>query len=83
MSTAIRWTIDVSEETDQAVREYLADSDQGSDDLSGLVEEAVRWRLLDTTVQRLKARNTDLPAVDLEAAIDAEVAAMRVASRRN
>ena len=82
MSTATRWTIDVSEETDQAVREFLAESGQESESLAGFVEEAVRWRLFDATVQRLKTRNADLPPAELETAIDAELAAVRANRRR-
>lgn len=82
MPTAIRWTLDVSEETDQALRELLAESGQDPQSLAGFVEEAVRWRLLDTTVQRLKARNADLSPTELTAAIDAEVALVRATHRR-
>lgn len=82
MPTETRWTIDVSADTDQAVREFLAESGQDPDSLAGFVEESVRWRLFDADVQRLKARNADLPPADLEAAIDAEVAAARADRRR-
>lgn len=82
MPTAIRWTLDVSVETDQALREFLAESGQGPQSLAGFVEESVRWRLFDTTVQRLKTRNADLPPDALTAIIDAEVAAVRANHRR-
>lgn len=82
MPTATRWTLDVSEETDLALREFLAESGQGPQGLAGFVEESVRWRLFDSTVQRLKVRNADLPADDLTAIIDAEVAAVRANQRR-
>lgn len=83
MSAAIRWTIDVSEETDRAVRQFLAESGEPTEALAGFVEDAVRGRLLDATVQCLNARNADLTPAELEAVIDAEVAAVRASRRCN
>jgi hypothetical protein len=81
MSDAVRWTIKVSRETDLALRSYLGAQGMKKGDLSRFVEEAVRWRVLDRTVQRLKDRNQDLPAVELEALIDEAVAEVRRADR--
>ena len=81
MSDAVRWTIKVSRETDLVLRSYLGAQGMKKGDLSRFVEEAVRWRVLDRTVQRLKDRNQDLPAEELEALIDEAVAEVRRAAR--
>jgi predicted HD phosphohydrolase len=39
-------------------------------DLSRYVEEAVRWRVFDQTVQAIKERNRDLAPEELDAAIE-------------
>ena len=48
-------------------------------DLSKFVEDAVRWRMLDRTVQAVKDRNQDIPAEMLEALIDEAVRDVRAA----
>jgi len=81
MSDAVRWTIKVSRETDLSLRSYLGAQGMKKGDLSRFVEEAVRWRVLDRTVQRLKDRNQDLPPEELEALIDEAVAEVRKGAR--
>ena len=81
MSDAVRWTIKVSRETDLSLRSYLGAQGMKKGDLSRFVEEAVRWRVLDRTVQRLKDRNQDLPPEELEALIDRAVAEVRKRAR--
>ena len=49
-------------------------------DLSKFVEDAVRWRMLDRTVQVVKDRNQDMPAEMLEAMIDEAVREVRAAA---
>jgi len=49
-------------------------------DLSKFVEDAVRWRMLDSTVQGIKERNQDISADLLEAMIDEAVREVRGAS---
>ena len=49
-------------------------------DLSKFVEDAVRWRMLDRTVQAVKDRNQDLPSETLEAMIDEAVCEVRAAN---
>ena len=81
MSDAVRWTIKVSRETDLSLRSYLGAQGMKKGDLSRFVEEAVRWRVLDRTVQRLKDRNQDLPPEELEVLIDEAVAEVRKGAR--
>jgi len=83
MEDTVRWTVKVSRETDTALRSYLARQGTKKGDLSKFVEEAVRWRVLDRVVSEVKARNADVPARKIQAAIDevlAEVRAERFAA---
>ena len=52
-----RWNLSISEETDRAVRTFLARTGGKKGDLSRFVDEAVRRRVLDLTVRRVKDRN--------------------------
>jgi Ribbon-helix-helix domain len=81
MSSSVRWTIKVSAETDQSLRGFLGAQGMKKGDLSGFVEDAVRWRMLDRTVQVVKDRNLDLPSDVFEAMIDEAVDAVRSEGR--
>jgi hypothetical protein len=78
----IRWTIKVSKETDLSLRSFLGLRGMKKGDLSKFVEEAVRWRMLDRTVQAVKHRNQDVSSADLEAVIDRTVREARKEMRR-
>lgn len=77
MTDAVRWTIKVSPETDLSLRGFLGAQGMKKGDLSKFVEDAVRWRMLDRTVQIVKDRNQDIPAEMLEAMIDEAVRDVR------
>ncbi len=53
----VRWSIVVPEETDRALRSYLAQRGTKKGDLSRFVEEAVHSRLFELTVENVKERN--------------------------
>src|SRR5580700_9143536 len=72
MEEPVRWTIKVSKETDLTLRTYLGSRGMKKGDLSKFVEEAVRWRVFNRSVQDIKARNADPD--ELQAVIDAAVA---------
>lgn len=72
-----RLTVTVSRETDLALRAFLGAQGLRKGDLSKFIEESVRWRMFDRSVQGVKARNADVPAEDLQAAIDEACAAVR------
>lgn len=80
MTESIRWTIKVSPETDLSLRGFLGAQGMKKGDLSKFVEDAVRWRMLDRTVQIIKDRHQDLPADMLEAMIDDAVREVRAAA---
>lgn len=77
MSEAIRWTIKVSRETDLDLRRYLGAQGMKKGDLSKFVEDAVRWRMLDRSVQTVKRRNRGISADELQATIDNAVREVR------
>lgn len=77
MGEAVRWTVRVSKDTDVAVRTFLARRGMKKGDLAKFVEEAVRWRVLDQTVAEAKGRNAKARPVDIEAAIEEALAAVR------
>ena len=73
----VRWSLNVSKETDVSLRMYLAQQGTRKGDLSKFVEEAVRWRVLDKVVQATKVKNSDVSAGELESAIDEAIQAVR------
>ena len=80
---AVRWTIIVSRETDLILRRYLGAQGMKKGDLSRFVEEAVRWRVLDRTVEGLRQDNEDLPADELEALLEENLDEVRAERRRS
>jgi hypothetical protein len=75
--TPARWSLSISPETDASLREYLGAQGMKKGDLSRFVEEAVRWRMMDETVQGIKQRNADQSDADLQALIDEALDAVR------
>ncbi|WP_295587804.1 ribbon-helix-helix domain-containing protein [uncultured Lamprocystis sp.] len=82
MTEATRWTIKVSQDTDRALRGFLGAQGMKKGDLSKFVEDAVRWRILDRTVQVVKDRNQDIAPELLEAMIDEATREVRAEMRR-
>ena len=76
----IRWTLSVSDETDRAARTLLARTGGNEEDLSRLVDEAVRCHVLDVTVREIKNRNAGQDQQEVLDLIDEEVAATRAAA---
>ena len=77
MSESVRWTIKVSQDTDLSLRTFLGAQGMKKGDISKFVEDAVRWRMLDRTVQGIKDRNQDVRPEDLDAIIDRAVSSVR------
>jgi hypothetical protein len=74
MAQTIRWNIAVSQDTDQALRVFLANQGGGrKGDLSRFVEEAVRTHILELTVDQAKAANANINEDDLSAIVDEAV----------
>ena len=68
-----RWNLVIPEETDRAVRTYLARTGGKKGDLSLFVNDAVRRRVLDLTVQQVKDRNAKFDQQEILDLIDDEV----------
>ncbi len=68
-----RWHLSIPEKTDRAVRTYLARTGGKKGNLSRFVDEAVRRRLLDFTVSRVKDRNARYVQQEILDLIDQEV----------
>ena len=66
----VRWSIFVPEETDRALRSYLARRGTKKGDISRFVGEAVPARLLELTVEDVKKGNRNLHQEDILAAIN-------------
>ena len=72
-----RWSLSIPEETNLAVRTFLARKGGKKGDLSKFVDEAVRRRVLDLTVCQIKDRNARDDQQDILDLIDEEVDAAR------
>lgn len=64
-----RWSLVVSEDTDQSVRVYLASKGARKGDLSRFIEEAVRAHLFDLAAKQAKEANADISEDDLASII--------------
>ena len=66
----VRWSIIVAEETDRALRSYLASKGTKKGDLSRFVDEAVQARLFELTVKEVKDRNQAFSQAEILEAIE-------------
>ena len=78
MDNSVRWRVKVSKDTDITLRSYLAKLGLRKGDLSKFIEEAVRWRVFDRTVQNIKERNAEISGDRLQSIINNAVAKVRV-----
>ena len=65
-----RWSVVVPEDTDRALRSYLARKGTKKGDLSRFVDEAVLSRLFELTVEDVKERNQKYAQEDILEAIE-------------
>ncbi len=77
MEEAVRWNIKVSKETDLTLRTFLGAQGARKGDLSKFIEEAVRWRVFNLTVQDIRKRNADADPDELQRIIDEAVREVR------
>lgn len=73
MANTIRWNIVVSQDTDQALRLFLASQGGRKGDLSRFVEEAVRTHILELTASAAKSANRKIKEEDLTTIIEEAV----------
>lgn len=67
------WEITKPETTDRAVRDFLDRNGEGAQNLSEFVNAAVRRRIFELTVSRIKERNANFDQNEIQALIDEEV----------
>jgi len=77
MEEAVRWNIKVSKQTDLTLRTFLGAQGAKKGDLSKFIEEAVRWRVFNLTVQDIRKRNADVDPSELQRIIDESVREVR------
>ena len=78
---AVRWSIKVSKDTDLTLRTFLGSQGMKKGDLSKFVEEAVRRRVLQCTVQDIRARNAGTDPDDIQSIVDEAVSQIRAERR--
>lgn len=72
-----RWNLVIPDKTDRAVRTYLARTGAKKGDLSKFVDEAVRRRVFDLTVNQIKDRYASQDQKDILHLISDELDAAR------
>ncbi len=78
---AVRWSIKVSKDTDLTLRSYLGTQGAKKGDRSKFIEEAVRRRVLQCTVQDIWARNADTDPDEMQRIVDEAVSEVRAERR--
>jgi hypothetical protein len=73
----VRWSIKVSKDTDLTLRTFLGSQGAKKGDLSKFIEEAVRRRVLQCTVQDIRARNADSDPDEIQRIVDEAVSEVR------
>lgn len=76
-----RWNLKVSKEADLAVRTFLGSQGMKKGDLSKFIQEAACWRVLNRTVQDIKARNAGIDPGELQRLVDEAVSEVRAERR--
>jgi hypothetical protein len=72
-----RWNLVISEETNIAVRSFLAQRGFKKGDLSSFVEDAVRWRVFEQTLGKAREGFDALATRDAENLLDEALAQVR------
>lgn len=78
---AVRWNIKVSKETDLTLRTFLGAQGMKKGDLSKFIEDAVRWRVLQRTIQDIRTRNADADPDEIQSLVDEAVREVRAERR--
>lgn len=81
MEEAVRWNIKVSRETDLTLRTFLGSQGMKKGDLSKFIEEAVRWRVLQRTIQDIRERNADADPDEIQRIVNEAVGEVRAERR--
>ena len=80
---AVRWSVTVSKDTDLTLRTFLGAQGMKKGDLSKFIEEAVRRRVLQCTIQDIRTRNTEADPDEIQRIVDKAVSEVRAERRVN
>ncbi len=78
---AVRWNVRVSKETDRALRALLDSQGIKKGGFSKFVEDAVRWRVLQGTIEDIRSRNASADPDEIQRIVDDAVREVRSAGR--
>lgn len=74
---AVRWKIKVSKDTDLTLRTFLGSQGMKKGDLSKFIEDAVRRRVLQCTIEDIRQRNAGTDPGEIQSIIDEAVSEIR------
>lgn len=77
----VRWTLEVSKDTDLSLRTFLGSQGMKKGDLSKFVEDAVNRRVLQCTLQDIWQRNADTDPDEIQRIVDDAVSEVRTERR--
>ena len=78
---AVRWNIKVSKDTDLTLRTFLGSQGMKKGDLSKFIEDAVRWRVLQRTIEDIRERNAGADPDEIQCIVDEAVREVRAERR--
>jgi hypothetical protein len=78
---AVRWSVKVSKDTDLTLRTFLGSQGMKKGDLSKFIEDAVRRRVFQCTVQDIRARNAGTDPDEIQRIVDEAVSEVRAERR--
>jgi hypothetical protein len=78
---AVRWSLKVSKDTDLSLRTFLGSQGMKKGDLSKFVEDAVNRRVLQCTIQDIRARNAAADPDEIQRIVDEAVSEVRAERR--
>jgi len=79
---AVRWNIKVSKDTDLTLRTFLGSQGMKKGDLSKFIEDAVRWRVLQRTIEDIRERNAGADPDEVQRIVDEAVSEVRRTKKR-
>jgi hypothetical protein len=77
-----RWNLKVSKDADLDLRTFLGSQGMKKGDLSKFIEDAVRRRVLQCTIQDIRARNAAADPVVIQRIVDEAVKEVRAERRK-
>ncbi|MEC4816907.1 MAG: ribbon-helix-helix domain-containing protein [Scytonema sp. PMC 1069.18] len=73
----VSWSLTISEDVDQSVRQFLAEKGGNESDMAAFVEKAVRRELFEQKLQIIKNRNAHYSQQDIMDTVDEALSSVR------